>query len=165
MKQNDNWCFFKEMEEKQMKIDLTKKVDDVVSKLSIKDNKDSLWPGKNSYMLTMEANYNDWYMLQRKGQKLCISIYEGEDCIIAMSLDVKQINKIIKYLKRFSMLKEVNNVVSKLSIEENKDDLWPGEYPHILKIEPEHDNWMIAYDKQKLCVGNYEQIAHEEVCE
>ena len=24
---------------------------------------------------------------------------------------------------------------------------------------------IIQFDKQKLCVGNYEQIAHEEVCE
>lgn len=139
-----------------MKIDLTKKVDDVVSILSIEENRDDLWPGEYPHILTMEAEYTNWYMLQKKGQKLCISIYEGEDCVVAMSLDAKQINKIIKYLKHFSRLKETNNVISKLSIKENRDDLWPGDIPHILKIEPEYDDWMITYDKQKLYISIYE---------
>lgn len=87
-----------------MKIDLTKKVDEVVSILSIKENRDDLWPGETPHILTMEAEYNDWYMLQRKGQKLCISIYEGEDCVMSMSLDINQIDEMIKYLKRFKKI-------------------------------------------------------------
>ena len=83
-----------------MKIDLTKKVDDVVSILSIEENRDDLWPGEYPHILTMEAEYTNWYMLQKKGQKLCISIYEGEDCVVAMSLDAKQINSyIVPYIR------------------------------------------------------------------
>ena len=99
-----------------MKIDLTKEVDDVVSILSIEENKDDLWPGETPHILTMETNYNNWYMLQRKGQKLCISIYEGEDCVIAMSLDVKQIDEMIKYLKRFE---KILNKLDQEKIQEN----------------------------------------------
>ena len=87
-----------------MKIDLTKEVDDVVSILSIEENKDDLWPGEHPHILTMEAEYNDWYILQRKGQKLCISVYEDEDHVMSMSLDINQIDEMIKYLKRFKKI-------------------------------------------------------------
>ena len=97
------------------KIDFSKKIEEVIPTLWLKEKQTKLEKegGEKRYFLELTCNWINWKGLKKGKQKVCISMYDEKGFCSCIGITMKQIDKIIDFLK------EIKEIVKQLEEEKN----------------------------------------------
>ena len=94
----------KKNNKKKQMIDFSKSVDESISQLWIDEDLENLEDDETPSSLGIGVNWHDWKNLKKGKGKLCIEMWDEKDQAVFMSLTLKQIRKMLKYLKKIERI-------------------------------------------------------------